>query len=355
MILRRDQPYQLVRATDYVYLAAAHGHRVELQPPAIVVAVQREDQRRQVAPWQLEDMRRSGWEIQPLAELLRPGARALVIRNMGLGDVLMLTPALHALHEQRGVRVHVASYARYLPLLWGLEWLEATYALGTDYGATRFDAVVDLNWAVESGAEVEQLPRAEIFAQRLGVSLTRRHPFYQVAASERERAQRQLGRWRQPLAGIQVHASCPQRSYPAQHILRLTELLQAEGCTVAFFGEWWEGQLPAGVINLVGGCSLRQAAALIEQMAVMICPDSGLLHLATAVGTPTVGLFGPIPPRLRTAGYPCCLSLSVVNACPDQPCFDTGAGRCRDYRCMWAISPETVAAAAQRLIADTGQ
>ncbi len=353
--LHRDEPQQLTRVTDYVYAAAAHKQRLELEPTPVMMAMQREGQHRRVAPWQVGDMKRSGWKIQPLEKALRPGAQVLVIRNMGLGDVLMLTPALRALHEQRRVRVQLATYACYLPLLWGLDWIEATYALGTDYHVERFDAVVDLNWAVESGKQVEQRPRQDIFAERLGVSLRQRCPFYQVARSERQWAQRQLVPWRRPIVGIQLHASCAQRSYPARHILRLTELLQAKGCTVAFYGERWSEKLPSGVIDLIGAASLRQAAALIEQMAAMVCPDSGLLHLAVAVGTPTVGLFGPIPPELRTVGYPQCTTVSVPGACPDQPCFDAGASSCRRCRCMGAIKPEAVVAAAQMLVAERAQ
>ncbi len=353
--LQRDKPHHLARVADYVYTAAAHGHRLQLEPPPVEVVVRREDERRHVAPWQVADMKRNGWQIQPLEQALTPGTRALVIRNMGLGDMLMLTPALHALHTQRRVRVSLATYARYLPLLWGLDWLEAAYALGTDYQVERFDAIIDLNWAVESGPDVEARPRQDIFAERLGVNLRQRHPHYQVASSERQWAQRQLARWPQPLVGLQLHASCPQRTYPAKHIVRLTELLQATGYSVAFFGEQWAEKRPAGVIDLVGAASLRQVAALIEQMAAMVCPDSGLLHLAVAVGTPTVGLFGPIPPRLRTTGYPRCLSLSATNACPVQPCFDAGASRCRHYRCMEAIAPEAVIEAVQGLTADRRQ
>jgi len=96
------------------------------------------------------------------------------------------------------------------------------------------------------------------------------------------------------------------------------------------------------VVDLTGGLSLRQAAALIEQMAVMICPDSGLLHLSVAVGTPTVALFGPIPPQLRTAGYPHCQVVTASGACPRQPCFDSGATGCRQPYCMQAIEPQSV-------------
>ncbi len=355
ILLQRGQPRRLASVADYVYLSAAHSHRVELQPVPRLINLTRDGQQRRAAPWQLDELTEQGWRIwqldelteqgwriKPLEEALGAADRVLVIRNMGLGDVLMLTPALQALHQQWQVSVEVATYARYVPLLRGLPGITAAHALGTDYQAQCFDATVDLNWAVESGPEVHKRPRQDLFARLLHVRLNQRWPIYQVAASERRWAEQRLAQWQPPMVGIQVHASCRQRSYPVAHIRRLTELLQAEGYTVAFLGERWQGLTPPKVVDLTGCLSLRQAAALIEQMTAMICPDSGLLHLAVAVGTATVGLFGPIPPQLRTAGYPHCQAVTASGACPHQPCFDSGAAGCREPYCMQAIEPQSV-------------
>jgi len=342
VLLQRDQPRKLATVAQYVYLSAAHSHRVELQPPPRLVGLVRDGQYRHAAPWQRDELPEQGWRIRPLAEALDAADRVLVIRNMGLGDVLMLTPALQALHQQWQVSVEVATYARYVPLLCGQPGIAAAHALGTDYQAERFDVAIDLNWAVESGEEVERRPRQDLFAKLLHVRLNQRRPFYRVADSERRWACQQLAQWHPPMVGIQVHASCRQRTYPAARIATLTELLQAEGYTVAFLGERWKGSTPPKVVDLTGCLSLRQAAAIIERMAAMICPDSGLLHLAVAVGTPTVGLFGPIPPELRTAGYPHCVAVTAAGVCPRQPCFDSGAAGCRQPYCMQAIDPQSV-------------
>ena len=353
LTLYPNKPQQLDSVAQYVYLAAAHGGAVQLSPPPVVHTLRRDNEWRRAEPWQLSGLRAAGWHLCDADELMKAGARVLVIRNMGLGDVLMLTPALHALHSQRQVRVHLATYAQYLPLLWGLEWIEAAYALGTDYSPERFAAVIDLNWTVELGQSVKDMPRQDIFAHHLGGKLTRRRPYYQVSADERRWAQHRLNALRRPIIGIQTHASCPQRSYPYRHTCQLIRILQADGCAVVAFGQQRIGRLPEGVVDLTGAVSVRQAAALSQQMDLMICPDSGLLHLAVAVGTPTVGLFGPIPPWLRVADYPGCVGLSGAEACGCQPCFDMGAARCPDYRCMKALSPERVAETAKKLFYDS--
>ena len=50
---------------------------------------------------------------------------------------------------------------------------------------------------------------------------------------------------------------------------------------------------PARCVDLVGAVDLPTAAACLERCALFVGNDSGLMHLAAAAGTPTLGLFGP--------------------------------------------------------------
>jgi ADP-heptose:LPS heptosyltransferase len=47
---------------------------------------------------------------------------------------------------------------------------------------------------------------------------------------------------------------------------------------------------------LAGRTGLRELASLVAGAALVICGDTGVGHLATAFGTPSVLLFGPTPP-----------------------------------------------------------
>ena len=49
---------------------------------------------------------------------------------------------------------------------------------------------------------------------------------------------------------------------------------------------------------LTGKTSLKQTAALLSQVEVLIAPDTGPVHIATAMGTPVVGLYAVAPPEL---------------------------------------------------------
>lgn len=60
-------------------------------------------------------------------------------------------------------------------------------------------------------------------------------------------------------------------------------------------------ELP-GVTSLVGKTNLKELVAILERSAFVVCPDSGPVHMATAVGTPVVGLYATSNPQ-RTGPY----------------------------------------------------
>lgn len=57
------------------------------------------------------------------------------------------------------------------------------------------------------------------------------------------------------------------------------------------YGREISGQSRCEVVNLIGKTTLKQLLALLERATVLLCPDSGPAHMATAVGTSVVGLY----------------------------------------------------------------
>ncbi len=57
----------------------------------------------------------------------------------------------------------------------------------------------------------------------------------------------------------------------------------------------YEG-LKGFAINTAGKCTLGQSAALVERASLMVCSNTGILHISTCVGTRTIGLHGPTNP-----------------------------------------------------------
>jgi len=63
--------------------------------------------------------------------------------------------------------------------------------------------------------------------------------------------------------------------------------------------DYISGMYPNNIINVVGKCSFKQSARVIQKSQALICADGGLLHAANAVNTPIVGLFYYIDPLVR--------------------------------------------------------
>ena len=75
----------------------------------------------------------------------------------------------------------------------------------------------------------------------------------------------------------------------------------------------------SGVVDLVGRTRLRELAALVDLANQVVCHDSGPLHIAAALGKPTVAIFGPTN-WLRTGPYgPTAVVVSHPIQCA--PCY----------------------------------
>jgi 3-deoxy-D-manno-octulosonic-acid transferase/heptosyltransferase-1 len=98
-------------------------------------------------------------------------------------------------------------------------------------------------------------------------------------------------------------------------------------------------------INFAGKTTLTELAALYEKAALVISTDTGPMHLAAAVGTPVVALFGPTAPW-RTGPYG--TGHQIITAELEcSPCFKR---RCETTDCMYQISVKQVMAAVKKII-----
>ena len=95
------------------------------------------------------------------------------------------------------------------------------------------------------------------------------------------------------------------------------------------------------IINLVGKTSILQLGALLERCEVCLTCDSGPMHIAAAVGTPTVALFGPTDP-VRHKPYGTGHTI-IEKSVECRPCYKRACHR-QDalYLCMTEIDPTEV-------------
>lgn len=140
------------------------------------------------------------------------------------------------------------------------------------------------------------------------------------------------------------------RAWPVESWRTLLADLAAERTVVLIGGRAEEAYfkllepLPDGVVNLAGRTTLPQLLAAIEGAQALVTTDTGPSHLAAALGTPTVAIFGPSDHRKTGPFATADNVVRIVRAgLPCSPCVFTGELQtCPDNRCMKLITPQQV-------------
>ena len=111
------------------------------------------------------------------------------------------------------------------------------------------------------------------------------------------------------------------------------------------FAEEFVRQLP-GVANRVGKTSLAEFMAALVSARLVLCNDSGAMHLASALGVPTMTVFGSTEPQLTGPMGP--RSRVLRHHVPCSPCF---LRECPlDFACMKGVTPEAAILAAETML-----
>jgi len=100
------------------------------------------------------------------------------------------------------------------------------------------------------------------------------------------------------------------------------------------------------------GADLRNGILAMAAASVAISNDSGLMHVAAGLGTPTMGIFGPTSPYLWAPLNGLAATVQTRTQLSCQPCQRTVCTM-NDHRCMRDISAADVVAIAQRVLVET--
>jgi len=166
-----------------------------------------------------------------------------------------------------------------------------------------------------------------------------------------------------PFVCIGASASFPLKCWPLQNFKQLIENIIQSGISVVLVGtngeieteelaEYFRGS--QNVFCAAGIFTILQSAALLEMANAVIANDTSIVHLAEAMRTPSIALFGP---TVKEFGYAPMLAQSRLIetdlALRCRPCSRTGKGTCKNREqqiCMYSISTQKVWDAAQLLL-----
>ncbi len=98
------------------------------------------------------------------------------------------------------------------------------------------------------------------------------------------------------------------------------------------------------VVNLAGQVSLLEAAVVLSDARLVVSNDSGLMHMATAVNSPLVAIFGSTVEEFGFFPYKAKAVVLQVEGLKCRPCSHIGKKACpkKHFKCMRDIQPQTV-------------
>jgi len=178
---------------------------------------------------------------------------------------------------------------------------------------------------------------------------------FAIATSQADRraVDRLLGD-RDNLVALVPGARWASKRWPSARFAAVADALGDEfGCTSLVVGgahdrrlaEQTQAAARAPILDLTGRTTLKQLADLFRRCRVTIADDTGPMHISSAVGTPTVALFGPTDPgRLGPYGR----GHATVSA--GLACAPCRRRKCHPLRCMEAITADQVIEAARRVL-----
>jgi heptosyltransferase-2 len=159
-----------------------------------------------------------------------------------------------------------------------------------------------------------------------------------------------------PVVALAPGAVGPSKRWPGASYAELARSLIAQGCDVWIVGGPAEAPLARIIRDQapdardLTGTDLRNAILALAASRVAISNDSGLMHIAAALGTPTIGIFGPTSPWHWAPLNPIAAAVQqTVETLPCQPCHKPTC-RMRHHRCMLDISPGQVLAIARHTL-----
>lgn len=333
--------------------------------------------------------------------------RILIVAPSWIGDTLLAQPLFARLHEKHaGLELDALAPAWTKPVLERMPEIAATLAspfahgeldfagrwrLGRALAARRYDEAIVLPNTFKS-ALVPFFAGIPVRTGYVGEArwglLTRVHRlrrgelplmaerYAQLAEAPGEPVRRPLARVRlavnaanrdaalahfalersRPVAVLAPGAEYgPAKRWPARHFAALAGLLAARGFAVWLIGSPKERALGEEIAAASGGaarnlCGAMDLASAIDVMSVArvaVCNDSGLMHIAAALGLALVALYGSSSPEHTPPLGPARIARIAI-AC--SPCFKR---QCPlgHFRCMNELAPEQVLAEVEQALA----
>lgn len=150
----------------------------------------------------------------------------------------------------------------------------------------------------------------------------------------------------EPYVLINPSAGHPKKRWEPKRFAELSDRLQQKGMVKPIFvggpadkelGDEIASLKVEPMVSVIGQTSLKQLAAMLKESAAHVCGDTGSGHIASAVGTKCVAIFGP-----TAAERSCPYGQLETTLHKDQLCKECPAGKCVRFECINWITVDEV-------------
>lgn len=285
--------------------------------------------------------------MQERRTALSKGVSCLVEFEGGMGDQLMESAAvLTAMKKYPGSSFAIKCQSKYLDILRripGIPGVENSYV---GQAKNQFGFTVSNHTNYISDPRGGKFGKASLYGAWLGLATVSKVVKIKLSPSDYKAEREFLDRF--DLSGTKLNVMCQFRSgsghaksWQGEKVAKLA-LLFTNKCDCNFFVVGSPNELPPGlpnVIDLTGRSTWWQTCLLVSKMDLVVCIDSGVMHLARSLGIPYIALWGGTNAQVILGEDEAEHDIRLPLDCHDLVCYDCQR---KSNACMVKITPEMV-------------
>lgn len=273
-----------------------------------------------------------------LPEILTRDEVRLYRAPRGLGDALFVSTVAREIKKRRP-QTRVVVETHWQQIFHNNPDIAASFPAGSSPRPGSFPIVYEQPWPPPRHKHA-----LELLCERLGLEAPEVRTYFYPTPEERMKARSIRPSSSRPLLVVHPFSgffAARSKQWDFRHWKSFLELLPPEIETIRFGGVE-DPATPTDRSNHreMVGLDIRIVAALLQSADAFVGQESGLAHLATALGVPSVVIFtGFVPPDVF--GYP--QNVNLAPELPYAPCWEKdGCPPCKAEICTRAVKPETV-------------
>ncbi len=313
--------------------------------------------------------------------------KILIIRLSSLGDILLTTPFIRSIKNQfPGIEIDFVLREQYSDVLKLNPYVNKVFSFSRikndnseklkEIKNSKYDLVIDLQNNLRSKKLVSKIKTQSVSFSK---NSWKKFLLVNFKINNLKDAPQIPVRYAQTITGLKLDEKgldlftdkspsaelnqkenligfCPgarhfTKRWLKEYFIELGKKLTANGYTIVLFGGKIDKEICAelaneirGAINLFNSDDVLQTSADMKLCKVIICNDSGLMHVASSVGTKVVTIFGSSVKEFGFTPYNCTNLILENNLLTCRPCSHIGRSSCpkKHFDCMQLIKPQSV-------------